>query len=106
MGVTGLGDRPLRAGGAGGILGGDQPDERGDGVAGEAVPVSELDGEREPVKWHPAKAASRRTRGVNSLSRGQSTIALSSRFVGRHAGGVVVGLERQLGVSWSKPAAR
>ena len=48
MGVAGLGDRSLHPGLARGVLAGHQPDERADGVAGEPVPVADLDGQREP----------------------------------------------------------
>ena len=43
---------------AGGVLAGDQPDEGADGVAGEPVPVADLDGQREPGQGaDPAQAA-------------------------------------------------
>ena len=46
--VAGLGDRPLRPGGPGGVLAGHQSDERADGVPGEPVPVTDLDRQGEP----------------------------------------------------------
>src|SRR5206468_9147158 len=55
--VAGLGHRALNSGPSGGELAGNQPDEGPDGVAGEPVPVTDLD--REPEggqRGDPAQA--------------------------------------------------
>ena len=47
MAVAGLGDGAEPAVAAGGVLGGDQAEVGADAVAGEAMPVADLDRERE-----------------------------------------------------------
>ncbi len=85
VGVAGLGDRALHPGRAGGVLGRDQADERADAVAGEAVPVADLDGRARTRSACeiPRRQPSRRTTGVNSLSPAISAIAVSSRSPAR-----------------------
>src|SRR5215207_5832383 len=56
--VAGLGDRPLGSGGTRGALRGDQADEGADAVAGEPVPVADLDGQLEPGQRADATQAS------------------------------------------------
>src|SRR6185295_933705 len=80
VGVTGLGDRALRPAGPGGILAGNQPQIGADARAGEAVPVADLDRQREPLNVEmPRRHASRRVSGLNSLSAASAVIFSSRR---------------------------
>jgi len=76
--VTGLGDLALNPRHAGGGLGGHQPHERADGVAGEPMPATDLHCPRDRGR-RPRRHPSRRTTGVNSLSAAITSIAASSR---------------------------
>ena len=61
------------------MFGGNQAHERADRVAGEPVPVADLDGQCDPVSVPtPRRHPSRRTSGVNSLSAAIFSIATST----------------------------
>ena len=90
--VAGLGDRPL-----GCVMlpeeysAGHQPDEGADGVAGEPVPVADLDGQREPGQGaDPAQAAQ------PAHERGE--LAVGGHLLDRGVEPVPAGLDRQHGL--------
>ncbi len=95
--VAGLGDRASPSAGARGAFAGHQPDEGADAVAGEAVPVADLDGERERGQCRDCAQT-----GQSVHQRGELAAAgqLGDRLVQACAAGghgqdrVVVGLER------------
>ena len=74
-----------------GVLGGDQADEGADGVAGEPVPVADLDREREPGQGaDPAQAPQ------PAHQRGE--LAVGGHLLDRGVEPVPAGLDRQHGL--------
>jgi hypothetical protein len=100
MGVAGLGDPALGPGSAGGVLRGDQAQIRADGVAGEAVPVTdfhrEADGgqHRDAAQTHQGpnhRCIAARCRQVGDL--GVQTVPAVQRQLRGLQAGLVGGLQ-------------